>query len=151
MRTGATIRRHDKTRYSKNLKSTCLWTITSIFLCNVFSESVAPNTYCVSVTKIGGLRRLCVILPFVHRGKDITALIFSRDITRVPLTTQRFVFLHTIHRQTCLFKISQWNDTSKWAASWQNQQHGMCAQQRLRSAWASAQSDQSLRCPLEES
>ena len=29
------------------------------------------------------------------------------------------------------------------AASWQNQQNGMCAQRRLRSAWASAQSDQS--------
>ena len=38
-----------------------------------------------------------------------------------------------------------------WAASWQNQQNGICAQRRLRSAWASAQSDQSLRCPLEES
>ena len=31
------------------------------------------------------------------------------------------------------------------------QQNGMCAQRGLRSAWASAQSDQSLRCPLEES
>ena len=30
----------------------------------------------------------------------------------------------------------------KWAASWQNQQNGMCAQRRL-TAWASAQSDQS--------
>ena len=30
-----------------------------------------------------------------------------------------------------------------WAATWQNQQSGMCAQLRLRSAWASAQSDQS--------
>ena len=39
----------------------------------------------------------------------------------------------------------------KWAAAWQNQQSGMCAQPRLRSAWASAQSDQSLRCPHEES
>ena len=38
-----------------------------------------------------------------------------------------------------------------WAASWQNQQNGMCAQRRLRSAWASAQSDQSFRCPHEES
>ena len=28
-----------------------------------------------------------------------------------------------------------------------NKQNGMCAQRRLRSAWASAQSDQSLRCP----
>ena len=38
--------------------------------------------------------------------------------------------------------------TSKriWAASWQNQQNGMCAQQRLRSAWAFAQSDQSSLC-----
>ena len=33
-----------------------------------------------------------------------------------------------------------------WATSCQNQQNGMCAQQRLRSAWASAQSDQSPRC-----
>ena len=30
-----------------------------------------------------------------------------------------------------------------WAASWQNQQNGICAQRRLRSAWASAQTDQS--------
>ena len=36
----------------------------------------------------------------------------------------------------------------KWATSWQNQQNDMCAQQRLRSAWASAQSDQSLPCAL---
>ena len=33
-----------------------------------------------------------------------------------------------------------------WAASWQNQQNGMCAQRRMRSAWASAQSDRSLHC-----
>ena len=31
----------------------------------------------------------------------------------------------------------------KWIASWHNQQNGMCAQRRLRSAGASAQSDQS--------
>ena len=35
-----------------------------------------------------------------------------------------------------------------WAAAWQNQQNGMCAQRRLRSAWASTFSDQSLRCAL---
>ena len=33
-----------------------------------------------------------------------------------------------------------------WATAWQNQHNGMCAQQRLRSAWASAQSDQSSLC-----
>ena len=32
----------------------------------------------------------------------------------------------------------------KWAAAWDFQQHGMCDQQRLRSAYAYAQSDQSL-------
>ena len=36
----------------------------------------------------------------------------------------------------------------KWATTWQNQQNN-CAQQRLRSAWASAQSDQRLHCPHE--
>ena len=30
-----------------------------------------------------------------------------------------------------------------WTASWQNQQNGMCAQRKLRSAWASAESHQS--------
>ena len=33
--------------------------------------------------------------------------------------------------------------SSNRAASWQNQQNGICAQRRLRSSWASAQSDQS--------
>ena len=37
---------------------------------------------------------------------------------------------------------------NKWPAAWQNQQHDMCTQQRLRSAWASSQSDQSLQCAL---
>ena len=37
-----------------------------------------------------------------------------------------------------------------WAASWQNQQNGMCAQRRFRSAISSAQSDQSFRCSPEE-
>ena len=35
-----------------------------------------------------------------------------------------------------------------WAAARQNWQNGMCTQRRLRSAWASAQSDQSLCCAL---
>ena len=36
----------------------------------------------------------------------------------------------------------------KWAATWQNQQNDMCAQRRLRSEWASTQSDHSLRCQI---
>ena len=33
--------------------------------------------------------------------------------------------------------------TNNWVAAWQNQQNDLCAQRRLRSTWASAQSDQS--------
>ena len=38
----------------------------------------------------------------------------------------------------------------KRAAVRQNQQNDTCAQQRLRSAWVFAQSDQSLHCPHED-
>ena len=38
-----------------------------------------------------------------------------------------------------------------WAATWQNQHNDLCTQRGLRSAWASARSDQSLRCTHEES
>ena len=37
---------------------------------------------------------------------------------------------------------------NKWASAWQNQQNCMCGQRRLRSAWASALFDQSLRYAL---
>ena len=37
-----------------------------------------------------------------------------------------------------------------WAASWYDQQKDLCAQRRLRSVWASIQSDQSLSCRPEE-
>ena len=47
----------------------------------------------------------------------------------------------------CLYKevisMSAVLQRLKWAASWQIQQNGMCAQRRLRPAWASPQSDQS--------
>ena len=35
-----------------------------------------------------------------------------------------------------------------WAATWQKPTKWVCAQRRLRTAWASTQSDQSLRCAL---
>ena len=40
----------------------------------------------------------------------------------------------------CCLKMSI---ITRWAAQWQNQQNSICAQRRLRSAWASTQSDQS--------
>ena len=43
---------------------------------------------------------------------------------------------------------SKWVCCTIWARACQNQQNHLYAQQRLRSAWASAQSDQSLCCAL---
>ena len=63
-------------------------------------------------------------------------------------------------RQAGRDKKNRWAHTSVcyfvmlcliWAAAWQNQQNGLCAQRRLRSVWASAHSDQSIRCPHNES
>ena len=56
----------------------------------------------------------------------------------------RTTSLRNWQRVICLLSVI-------WAAWWQNQQSGMCAQRRLRSAWVSAQSDHSLCCPHEES
>ena len=39
---------------------------------------------------------------------------------------------------------------SIWVTAWQNQQNNLCTQRRLRPAWASAQSDQSLCCSHKE-
>ena len=44
--------------------------------------------------------------------------------------------------QCVTYQLKNFQKRAKWAASWQNQQNGMCAQRRLRSAWASTQSDQ---------
>ena len=49
--------------------------------------------------------------------------------------------LHFVDKDKC-YDITETLVIS--AASWQNQRNGMCAQRRLRSAWASTQSDQSL-------
>ena len=43
----------------------------------------------------------------------------------------------------------KWFQYENWATAWQNHQNDLCTQRRLRSAWASAQSDQSQRCPPE--
>ena len=62
------------------------------------------------------------------------------------------IFSAIININLCMIRPTNlWSVSYKWAATWQYQQSGVCAQRSLRSAWASAQSDQSLRCPHEES
>ena len=43
----------------------------------------------------------------------------------------------------------KWFQYKNWATAWQDQQNDLCAQRKLRSAWASSQSDQSQRCSPE--
>ena len=45
----------------------------------------------------------------------------------------------------CIWRLEE---EAFWATSWQNQQNDFCAQRRLRSAWASAQSDQNFHRAL---
>ena len=54
---------------------------------------------------------------------------------------------HIFHREIRKFYLDiPLSRNDKWASTWQNQTKWMCAQRRLRSEWASAQSDQSLLC-----
>ena len=64
---------------------------------------------------------------------------------------QNFLSAPKNHCISILFLAHSSLDNYISAAAWQNKYNGLCAQWRLRSAWASAQSDQSLRCPHEES
>ena len=75
--------------------------------------------------------------PIRHRVTFASALEFLVTILLskvVPCSSELF---------SCEFHLSL-----SW---WQNKQNHLCAQQKHISAWVSAQSDQSLRCPLEES
>ena len=67
----------------------------------------------------------------------------------------RISSLHQIIFRRSRYSGSDWSKIMKihldiWAASRQSQQKGLCAQWRPGSAWASTQSDQSLRCPRDE-
>ena len=65
-------------------------------------------------------------------------------VTANPLKGTRLVCRRFIEKQLdsiCLYLSRDMTKPAKW----------LCAQRRLISAWASAQSDQSLRCPHEES
>ena len=62
----------------------------------------------------------------------------GRQIPNITLCGQRRLWL-------------RWSESSLgvkliWTTTWQNKDNDMCAQRRLRSAWATAQSDHNLRC-----
>ena len=74
------------------------------------------------------------------------------DLDRRNLSMLEDKFCLSVHLASQLFLYcycsQYWKQLNIWANAWQNLQNGMCAQRRLRSACASAQSDHSLRCAL---
>ena len=75
---------------------------------------------------------------YFHNGKEPDWWTFLESLKMFS------VIFTTLKVQKLCFKIWHLKPSClNWAASWQNQQYGMCAQRRLRSAWASVQSDQS--------
>ena len=72
----------------------------------------------------------------------------------LPILGIGFHYITTLVPVTCLCCAHALEDLEPigmiWAAARQNQQNDACAQERLRSGWASAQSDKGLRCPPEE-
>ena len=63
----------------------------------------------------------------------------NSKILLAPVVEQAGLSFTLLHNPKAYFLITG----LKWAITWQNQQNDLCAQQRLRSSWASAQSDQS--------
>ena len=90
-------------------------------------------------------RRKAEKTQFSEAGCDLT-LGWSKKKTKcgqLRLTSLAIMLTNTAHKIE-KHASSEFLVVAIWAASWQNQQNDMWAQQRLRSAWASAQSDQSL-------
>ena len=92
----------------------------------------------------------------------ITSRNSSRWYSKIKVTLLFWNFKRTFIKQTCNISIGPILSAGQckilfivpqlyiWATAWQHQQNDLCAQRRLRSALASALSDQSLRCPHEK-
>ena len=81
---------------------------------------------------------------------DFANLCLYNELDEIPCcfifcdVWELFLCQHEAWKNMCC--ICRLEEEAFWATSWQNQQNDFRAQRRLRSAWASAQSDQSLCC-----
>ena len=95
---------------------------------------------------------LCLRVLSENRNKELKQMVYKAYTSISHRLTAKMILISFTKavlyaKQTeefCSYKTI-------WAASWQNQQNDLCTQRKHRSAWSSAQSDQSLRCPHEES
>ena len=115
---------------------------------------VLPNLYLQShlgLQMTGALQRKWIALSTLTEARCQDWLCWAET----QMNWSRYIWLHVK-----LTRIPQKLRTSRirWhcsvdirAAAQQNKQYSLCAQRRLRSAWASEASDQSLRCQPGES
>ena len=90
----------------------------------------------------------CVFEEWIYGGKKVPK---SHELAQIAVNTCICApLLDKNSSDTLKTTIINLNLQIIWAASWQNQQNGMCALRRQISL-ASAQSDQSLHCPHQES
>ena len=136
------------------------WTVTSSFFrCNAESGSDPNNVVIASVGKFTASSDDNTNYPdyWTIRTPDFMAFRFKR---KPAMWARATVFVSDTEdglstdvsawKTVCTMPMAMIDNDFIWAATWQKQQNGKCTRRILRSAWASAQSDQSLRCPHEE-
>ena len=79
----------------------------------------------------------------MHRRSCLIPIIKLTIYLRSLWIHQRIFLLVMLEEAEMIYNIIN-TDTQKWARACQNKQNDLCAHQRLRSIWASVQSDQSL-------
>ena len=98
------------------------------------------------------IKQILKLMPMPSYTKNCPQLLW-RDNMILMITFYVYILLYfTITYQIILSIFTVLSLLSKflsiWTGTWQNPTKWVCTQLRLRSAWASAQSDQSLRCAL---
>ena len=113
-------------------------------------DTVCQSRYSMSIKILYVDQLLCLIGGELWSQMTGALVVFEQTHKKRDLSIWQFLSLACpatqfwrMYRLVWAFAVYQ---CDKWAATWQNQQNGMCAQRRLKSAWASAQSDQSLQC-----
>ena len=135
--------------YSKKNQNVVFFFFLSFFIIIIFevfrrSNSIFQSQYVCSHT-IWAVRLNIWQLPFSIREENVHNQFQQTICDRAgvePATSGSAVRLAVDARDSAA--------RYTWAAAWQSQQNGHCAQRRHRSACASAKSDQSLRCPYEQ-
>ena len=133
------------------------WLSTEPALCKVAVDrryTVSIRAIRVNGTIVTDCRQSWCWYPLARTTSSFACVVIDRLGRQYWLeTVSKHRSIHFANQSIRLYILAQsdFGSDRLWAASWQKKQNGMCAQRRLRSAWASAQSDHSLRCPHEES